>query len=126
MPRSAKDALELEVPDVYRECGEVYVGQTQRTSETRCKEHRKSALAEHSISVGHCSDFSGTSLLHRTSGHVGRLVKEAHLNGNDVNRDLDFTLSQAWSPVFIVLMNVKSGPSKGDSTHKPSLSHHQL
>jgi len=41
MPRSAKDALEREVPGVYRECGEMYVGQTGETFETRCKEHRR-------------------------------------------------------------------------------------
>jgi hypothetical protein len=109
--RSAKGALEREVPGICRECGEVCVGQTGRSSATRCKEHRKSTLAEHSISTGHCSDFSETSLLHRTSELVDRLVKEAHLNRNDVNRDCDFILSQAWSLMFTVLMNVKSGPS---------------
>lgn len=82
-----------------------------RTSKTRCKEHRKSALAEHRISAGNCIDFRGTSILNRTSGHLDRLVNEAHLNSNYVNRECGFILSQAWSPVFNVLMNVKSGPS---------------
>jgi hypothetical protein len=44
MLRSSKDELELKVPSVYRmpcECGKVYVGQSGRTVETRCKEHQR-------------------------------------------------------------------------------------
>jgi hypothetical protein len=73
-----KNPLELEVLCMYkilRELGEIYVGQTGRTSETRCKEHRKLALAEHSISTGDYIDFSGTSVLDRSSGHVDLLLK---------------------------------------------------
>jgi hypothetical protein len=66
--RSVKHDLGLKVPGVYRipcECGKVYVGQTGRSMETRCKEHRrhtrldqpdKSAVAERSINTGHCID----------------------------------------------------------------------
>jgi hypothetical protein len=63
--RSAKDDVGLKTPCVYSapcECGHVYVGQTSRSIGTTIKEHHrhirleqpdKSALAEHSINLGH-------------------------------------------------------------------------
>jgi hypothetical protein len=44
MLRSAKDRLDLQALGVYWslcECGQVYVGQSRRTFEARCKEHMK-------------------------------------------------------------------------------------
>jgi hypothetical protein len=76
--RSVKDELGLNVPGVYRipcECDKVYMGQTGRSIETRCKEHRrhihlsqpdKSVVAKHSINTGHCIDFTNTIVLDRT------------------------------------------------------------
>jgi predicted GIY-YIG superfamily endonuclease len=87
MLRSVKDDLGLNVPGVYRipcECGKVYVGQTGRSIETRCKEHRrltrldqpdKSAVADDTINTGHCNDYSNTIVLERTSSYMDRLVK---------------------------------------------------
>jgi hypothetical protein len=65
--------------------------------------------------MGHFINFSSASVLDRTSGYVDRLVKEAievHLNKNNFNRDSGFILSQAWSPVTNMLMNVRGGPSR--------------
>jgi len=108
MLRSAKDGLKLKIQGVYRiqcEWGKVYVGQSRRSVEKRYKERQKyirlhqpekSALAKHCISMGHCMDFNGTYILHRTSGNVDRLVKEAieiHLNKNNLNRNGGFILS---------------------------------
>lgn len=65
--------------------------------------------------MGNCVDFSGTSVSDRTLGYVDRLVKEAiemQLNKNNFNRDCGFILSQAWSPITNMLMNVKAGPSR--------------
>jgi hypothetical protein len=82
--RTAKDDLDLKVPDVCRipcECG-----QTGRSIEATCKEHmrhirldqpEKSAVAEHSINAGHMIDFNNVSVLDRASGYMDRLVKEA-------------------------------------------------
>jgi hypothetical protein len=68
--RTAEDDLGLKIPGVYRipcECGKVYIGQTDRSIEARCKEHtrhirfdqlEKSAVAEHSINTGHQIDFN--------------------------------------------------------------------
>jgi hypothetical protein len=101
--RSVKDDLGLNVLGIYCipcECGKVYAGQTGRSIETRCKEHRrhirleqpdKSAVAKHSFNTGHCIDFSSTIVLDRTSSYVDRLVKEAIvicLNNINFNRDV--------------------------------------
>jgi hypothetical protein len=122
--RPVKDDLGLKVPGVYRipcECGEVYVGQTGRSMEARCKQHmrhirleqpEKSAVAEHSINTSHRIDFSSTPVLEKTAGYMDRLVKEAieiRLNTRNFNRDDGFTLSQSWYPVINMLRNEKSG-----------------
>jgi hypothetical protein len=65
--------------------------------------------------MGHCIDFSGTTILDRTSGYVDCLVKEAieiQLNKNNFNRDCGLILSLALSPVINMLMNVRGGPSR--------------
>jgi hypothetical protein len=69
MLRPVRDDLGLKVSEVYSipcECGKVYIGQTVRSIETRCKEHawhqrlhqvEKSATAEHSTDSGHQNKF---------------------------------------------------------------------
>jgi hypothetical protein len=60
-------------------------------------------------------DFSGTSISHRTSGYVDRLLKEEieiRLNKNNFNRNGGLILSHAWSLINNMLMNVKPGPSR--------------
>jgi hypothetical protein len=75
MLRSSKAGLKLKVPGVcwiLLECVKVYVGHGGRTVNARCEVHvgcvhlhqpQKSAMAELRISTGHCTDFSGTSVL---------------------------------------------------------------
>ena len=80
----------------------------------RLHQPEKSAVADHSISTGHCFDFSGTSLLDITSGYVDGLVKGAVailLTKNYCNTDGGFILSHAWS-LITMFMNVKAGPHK--------------
>jgi hypothetical protein len=124
--RTAKDDLGFKIPGVYRipcECGKVYIGQSGRSIEARCKEHtghirldqpEKSAIAEHSISTGHQIDFN-VSVLDRASGYMDRLVKEAiqiRLNHKNFNRDHGFTLSRAWNPVTKFLFKHDTDPGK--------------
>jgi hypothetical protein len=87
MLRSVKDDLGLNVPGVYRipfKCGKVYVGQTERSIETRCKKHRrhihlnqpdKSPMAEHSINTA----------LHRLQQHH-RFGQNVELYGSSCER----------------------------------------
>jgi hypothetical protein len=132
--RTAKDDLGLKIPAVYHilcECGKVYIGQTGRSREARCKEHmrhirldqpEKSAVAEHSINAGHQIDFN-ILVLDRASGYTDRLVREAiqiRPNQNNFNRDNDFTLSWAWNPVTKSLFTHDLDPGKAaiEPTHR--------
>jgi hypothetical protein len=106
--RTTKDDLGLKIPGVYRipcECGKVYIGQTGRCIEARCKEHvrhiqldqpEKSAVVEHSINTGHEIDFN-VSVLDRASGYMDCLIKEA---------------IQAWNPITKLLFKHDTDPGK--------------
>jgi hypothetical protein len=123
--RSVKDELGLNVPGVYQipcECDKVYMGQTRRSIETRCTEHRrhihlsqpdKSVVAKkHSINTRHCIDFTNTIVLDRTLSYMDRLVKEAigiRLNNKNFNRDGGLMLSRAWHPLINMLTNQEAG-----------------
>jgi hypothetical protein len=134
--RTAKDDLGMKIPSVYRipcECGKVYIGQTGRSVEARCKERmrhtrldepEKSAVAEHSINAGHKIEFDNVAVLDRASGYMDRLVDEAiqiRLNQNNFNRDNGFTLSRAWHPVTKLLFthNLHPGKAAIEPSHLP-------
>jgi hypothetical protein len=75
-------------------------------------EPKRSAVAEGSISKGHCSDFGGISISHRISRHVGDLVKEA----TEINLDKN-NFKRRWlhiEPGLVTcnlqVMNVTTGP----------------
>jgi hypothetical protein len=110
MLRPVKDDLGLKVSGVVYniacKCGKVYIGQTGRSIETRCKEHaqhlcshqvEKSATAEHSTDSGHQNKFQETKVIAKTSGHMDQLVKEVaeiRLHTNNFNREKGFKLSR--------------------------------
>ncbi|KDR16514.1 hypothetical protein L798_09949, partial [Zootermopsis nevadensis] len=102
MLRPIKDKLGLKVAGVYRipcECGKVYIGETGRSIEARCTEHKrhirlvqpeKSAMAEHKFETGHNIDFVNTTVLEKTTGYMDRKIKEAveiKLHPNNFNRE---------------------------------------
>jgi hypothetical protein len=103
--------------------GKVYIGQTGRSVEARCKEcirhirldqPEKSAVAEHSINTRHKIDFN-VSVLDRASGYMDHLVKEAiqiRLNQKNFNRDNGFTLRWAWNPITKLLFRHDTEPGK--------------
>jgi hypothetical protein len=116
-------------------CGKVYVGQTGRSIETRCKEQRedirldqpdKPAVAKHSINTGHFIGFSNTIILDKTSSYMDRLVKEdigIRLNNKNFNQDGGLMLSRAWHPVINMLYNQEEGLMQQalDSNEEPPL-----
>jgi hypothetical protein len=124
----------LKIPGVYRipcACRKVYIGQTGRSIEARCKEHmrhirldqpQKSAVAEHSINAGHKIDFNNVSVLDRASGYMDRLVKEAiqiRINQNIITRDNGFTMSRAWNPVTkLFTHNLDPGKAAIEPAHR--------
>jgi hypothetical protein len=63
-------------------CGQVYIGQTGCSIETRVKEHEphirlhhpdKSAVAKHSIKLDHRIQFQNTTILSTKSGYMDRM-----------------------------------------------------
>jgi hypothetical protein len=83
MIRSVKNKLRLNVLSIYLK---VYIGQIGRTIGTRCKEHmrdihlgqpEKSAVVEHSIEMGHRTDFNSICILGKATGYIDCLMKEA-------------------------------------------------
>jgi hypothetical protein len=98
--RSVKDDLGLKTPGVYSipcVCGQVYIGQTSSSFETRIKEHHhirlaqpeKSAVAEHRTSQDHVIKFQETKIIATKSGYLGHIIREAiglELYHNNMNR----------------------------------------
>jgi hypothetical protein len=88
--RPVKDDLGLRTPGIYSiscECGQVYIGQTGRSIDTRLKEHQrhirleypdKSAVAEHCINLRQCTQLHNTSILATKTGYMDRVITEAN------------------------------------------------
>jgi hypothetical protein len=125
--RPLKDDLGLKTPGVYSipcECGQVYIGQTGRSIDTRIKEHHwhirlahpdKSAVAEHGISRGHRIQLQDTMILSTRSRYMDRLTKEAieiELHPNNLNREDGLSFSRSWKPLIHSLKVRRNPPSK--------------
>jgi hypothetical protein len=123
--RLVRDKLGLKVSGIYHipcECSKVYVGQTGRTIEARCKEHmrhvcleqpERSTVAEQWIDTGHHINFNGTSILGMATRYMDRLVREAieiWLHPNNFNRDKGFSQSRTWHPLISVLKRSRDTP----------------
>jgi hypothetical protein len=100
---------------VYRipcECSKVFIGQTGRSVDTRFKEHQrhirlkhpdKSAVAEHTVDLGHRNQFHKTSILSTKTRYMDRIIREAieiELRPNHMNREVGFCLSKTWKPLI--------------------------
>jgi hypothetical protein len=101
-------------PGVYRipwECGKVYIGQTGRSVDTRLKEHQrhirlehpdKSAVAEHTVDLGHHIQFHETSILATKTRYMDRIIREAigiEPHSKNMNIEVGSCLSKSWKPL---------------------------
>jgi hypothetical protein len=108
--RPVKDDLGLRTAGVYSipcECGQVYTGETGRSVDTRVKEHQRhirlehpdtSAVAEHSINLGHHIQLQNTIILSTKPRYKDRIIREAieiELHPNNMNRDDGYCLSKS-------------------------------
>jgi hypothetical protein len=125
--RPVKDDLGLRTPGVYSipcECGQVYIGQTGHSVNTRVKEHQrhirlehpgKSSVAEQSINLGHHIQLQNTTILSTKPRYWDRIIREAieiQLHPNNMNREDGFCLSKSWKPLIYSLKDKQpfSGP----------------
>ncbi|XP_071450011.1 uncharacterized protein [Hetaerina americana] len=105
----AMDPICLKTPGIYQgpcTCGDLHIGETGRTIETRLKEHKRhlrlGQLKKSAIGVDHSIDFNGTNLISRAGGYRDRVIKESieiRMAGRDFNRDSGYSLSNTRKPV---------------------------
>ena len=97
-------------------CDEEYIGESMRSLDTRCKEHRdairlaqcaKSAVADHVLSEEHSQpheiDWQSVRILGRAQGTTERRMKEAMLiyqRHPKMNRDIGMERSSVWNSVL--------------------------
>jgi len=123
--RPSKNDLGLRNPGIYSiscECGQLYIGQTGSSIETRIKEHHlhirfghpvKSAVAELRFNHNHVIKFQDTRILSAVPGYMERLIKEAvelELSPNNVNRENGLTLNKSWKPLLRLLRDSRRPP----------------
>jgi hypothetical protein len=123
--RPVKDDLGLKTPGMYSvpcECGQVYIGQTGRSIETRVDEHQrhihlqhpdKSAVAEHSIILDHRIKLQDTTILSTKSRYMDRKMWEdieTELHPNNMNREDGLRLSLSWKPFIHSLKGRRKHP----------------
>jgi hypothetical protein len=120
-----KDDLGLRTPGVYSipcVCGQVYIGQTGQSIETRIKEHHrhkqlrhpdKSAVAEYRFNHNNVIKFQETqilSILPRYMEQIFMEVVEMELQPNNMNREDGLTLSGSLKPLLRLLRESKWPP----------------
>jgi hypothetical protein len=125
--RPVKDDLGLKTPGVYSmpcECGQVYIGQTGRSIETRVKKHQRhirlqhpyeSAVAEHSINLDHRIQLQNTTILSTKSRYMDRMISGANkieLKPNNMNREDGLRRSRSWKPLIHALKGCRKRRSQ--------------
>jgi len=125
--RSVMGELGERTPGVYSafyECGQVYIGQTGRSVETRITEHHrherlgypnKTAVAEHRFNHNHLIKFQDTQILSNIPGYVDQLIREAvklKVFPNNMNRKEGLNLSGSWKPPFRLLRESRRLPQQ--------------
>jgi hypothetical protein len=121
-----KDDLGQKTPRVYSipcECGQVYIGQTGHLTDTILKEHQRyirlehpdiSAMAEHSINLGHCIQLHHATIISTKPRYMDHIIGEVidiELHPNIMNRENGFCLSKSWRPLIWSLKDHRELPS---------------
>nr|XP_012149152.1 PREDICTED: uncharacterized protein LOC105663622 [Megachile rotundata] len=111
---------QLSTPGVYKipcSCGQVYIGKTGRSVNTRLKEHDRctrlgyiqSAVVEHQITTGHKILFDKTEVLAKTSAYIPRKHREAieiRKHPNNINRETGYHINPIWHTLFPVFFKL--------------------
>jgi hypothetical protein len=131
--RPLKDKLGLKLTGTYCilcGCIKVYVGQTGRTTETRCKKNvrhvclgqpEKSAVAEHIFETGCSIDFNSTLLLDKAAKYINCLVMEAitiRLHPRNFKRDGGFNFCWSWCLLTNMIKQYRAAPVQKENQTK--------
>jgi hypothetical protein len=84
----------------------------------------KSAVAEHSMNLGHHIQFHNTSILTTKTSYDDHIVREAieiELRLNNMNREVGFYLSKSWKPIA---SSLKKPPEHDARSTRPCWSMH--
>jgi hypothetical protein len=71
-------------------------------------------MAEHSMNMGHCIQFHGTSILAKKFGCMECMIREvieSELHPDNTNGE-GFTMSRSWKPLIQILTELKKVLSK--------------
>jgi hypothetical protein len=120
--RSVKDDFGLKKPGTYSipcECGQAYIGQTDRSTDNRMMEPQrhirleypdKSAVAGHSSNLGHRTQLHHTILFIKPR-YMDRIMREAaELHPNNMNMEDGFCLSKSRKPLICSLKGRRKPP----------------
>jgi hypothetical protein len=75
----------------------------------------KSAVAEHSIDLGHHIQFHNNSVLATKTQYMNCIVREAieiELHRNNMNREVGFCLNKSWKPLICSLKKTDTGSTR--------------
>jgi hypothetical protein len=121
-----KDNLEARMAGVYSipcKCGQMYIGKTVRSIQTRIKGHQwniwvgcpdKLAVAEYMFNHNHVIKFIDTWILSTVPGNMEQIIREAvqlELHPNNMNREDGLTLYGSWKPLLRLLREIRQPPS---------------
>jgi hypothetical protein len=113
------------------ECSQVYSGQMGHSTDIRLKEHQhhfhlehpdKSAVAEHSINLGHNIKLQNTCTLIAKTTYMDRVIRDAseiELHSTNVNREDGFCLSKSWKPIMCPLRDHRKPSEYYDELQSP-------
>jgi hypothetical protein len=102
--------------------GQVYIGQTGHSIKTRvneyqyhiCLEHpNKSAMAKHSINLGHRIQLQNTTILSTKSRYMDQMIRESieiELHPSNMNREDGLHQSWLWKSLIHSLKGCRKRP----------------
>ena len=107
-PEQKRTGVAYEIP--FKDCAEVYMGETKRTLKVGLSEHRqavnrgdhKNSIAVHVQKTNHCINWEGTTVQRRAEGFWLRTVEAIQIKKATQNMNLNsgLFLPMIWKPIL--------------------------
>ena len=116
------EVRKAEVYSIHCKCGQMYIGKTIRSIQTRIKGHHchiwvgrpdKLAVAEYRFNHNHILQFEDTWILSIVPGNMEQLIRDAvqlELHPNNMKREHGLTLNGSWKPLLRLLRETRWPP----------------